>query len=193
MLVIMARRWWVVALRGALGVVFGVAALALPELTVKALTLLFGAYVLSDGLVAVLLFARGTDPSRRPRWLLLLEASAGIALGLVTFLWPAITIALLLFLIAVWAIGTGALEIAASRVLRGHRGGALLGLSGVASTVLGAVILAQPELGALALAWLVGGYAIVFGALLVAFALWLRGQHGGRSPGGIDPRSLLAS
>ena len=191
MVLVLARRWWVIALRGILGVLFGVAAISWPALTVQALVLLFGAYVLADGLVGVLLFATTGGPTRRPRWLLLLEGLAGVALGAVAFLWPAMTTTLLLYFIAAWAVLTGALEIGASALLRGHRGATLLALSGLASIALGALVFARPWVGAIAIASLVGAYALVFGGLLLALGLWLRAHRGRPWPGERDPGSPI--
>ena len=45
----LARNWWLIALRGVLGVVFGLIALLMPVATILALVLLFSAYMLVDG------------------------------------------------------------------------------------------------------------------------------------------------
>src|ERR1700738_2470263 len=50
---LLARNWWVIALRGALAILFGIIALFLPEATMLALVLLFAAYMLVDGVLAI--------------------------------------------------------------------------------------------------------------------------------------------
>ena len=50
----------------------------------------------------------------------------------------------------------------------------LLVAGGVVSVIFGVVLLAQPGAGALALIFVIGAYAIIYGILLVAFALRLR-------------------
>jgi uncharacterized membrane protein HdeD (DUF308 family) len=106
---------------------------------------------------------------------LLLQGLAGIAAGLVTFFWPGITAVALLIVIAAWAIVTGILEIAAAIRLRKEiEGEWLLGLSGFCSLVLGLLLVAWPAAGALAFVWLIGGYAIVTGILLIVVAFRLR-------------------
>src|SRR6266542_6762541 len=113
----MARNWWVLALRGLAGVIFGLLAFMWPGLTLVALVALFGAYALVDGIfavVAAIKSARGNEDW----WVVLLEGLAGIAAGLVTFFWPGITALALLYLIAAWAIVTGSFEIMAAVRLR---------------------------------------------------------------------------
>ena len=49
----LARNWWAVALRGVLGVLFGVIALVMPAATMLSLVLVFAAYMLVDGILAI--------------------------------------------------------------------------------------------------------------------------------------------
>lgn len=49
---VLARNWWLLALRGALAILFGALAILWPVQTIVVLALLFGAYMLIDGLVA---------------------------------------------------------------------------------------------------------------------------------------------
>lgn len=168
------RIWWVLALRGLIGVLFGLAAFAWPGLTLLVLVALFGAYALIDGIFA--LTTAVTSAARHQRWLaMLFEGVVGIAAGLVTFFLPGLTAITLVFVIAAWAIVTGVLEILAAVRLRGEIAGEwLLGASGVLSLVIGVIMIARPAAGALAFVWLVGAYALVSGILLLAFAVSAR-------------------
>src|SRR6266480_2657792 len=91
----LARHWWVLALRGALAVLFGVLAFLWPGIALAVLVLLFGAYALVDGIFAVIAAVQ-TRGERSHWWALLLEGVAGIVAGLLTFLWPGITAFVLL-------------------------------------------------------------------------------------------------
>ena len=178
MLDVLARNWWALALRGVVAILFGLAALVWPGLTLTALVLLFGADALVDGVFAVVA-AIARAGRERHWWALLLEGLLGIAAGVVTLAWPGITGLVLLLFIAAWAIITGVVEIvAAIRLRREIEGEFLLGLGGALSVLFGLLLIVRPGAGALAVAWLIGIYAILFGALLLALAVRLRGLRG---------------
>jgi uncharacterized membrane protein HdeD (DUF308 family) len=177
MVQVLARNWWALAVRGGVAIVFGLIALFLPGLTLAALVLLFGAYSLVDGVFGVAAAVRAAEAQHRWGWLLV-EGIAGILTGIITFLWPAITAFVLLYLIAVWALVTGVLEVVAGLHLRGHLANEwMLVLGGIASIVFGVLLILQPLAGALALAWLIGLYALVFGLLMLMLAFRIR-RHG---------------
>jgi uncharacterized membrane protein HdeD (DUF308 family) len=181
MMGVLARNWWALALRGLLAIVFGLLAFALPGPTLAALVILFGAYALVDGIFALVAAVRAAEAHER-WWLFVLEGIAGIAAGLITFAWPGITALVLLYLIAWWAIITGIFEIAAAIRLRKEITGELwLALGGAASVIFGLILLFRPGVGALAVIWLIGTYALVFGVLLVLLGFRLRG-HSGQKP-----------
>ena len=166
--------WWVLALRGLLAVLFGLAALVLPGLTLLVLVLLFGAYALVDGVIAVIVSLQERRVFAR-WWVLLVEGLTGIAAGVLTFVWPAITALVLLYLIAAWAIVTGILEIVTA--FSGRLPVAqewTLALAGILSVLLGVLLAIRPGAGLLSLVWLIGIYAIVFGVLLIVRAFQFR-------------------
>lgn len=177
----LARNWWAVFLRGAAGILFGVATFFAPQISLAVLVLVFGAYALVDGALAIVSAIRRRGTSDR-WWVLLLEGLVGVAAGLVTFLLPGITALALLALIAAWALLTGALEIAeAIRLRKVITGEWLLALGGIASIALGVLLVLFPGAGALAVVLWIGAYALFFGALLVALGLrlrsWRRSAH----------------
>ncbi len=178
MMGVLARNWWALALRGVFGVLFGLAAFAWPGLTLVVLVLLFGSYIFVDGVFALIAAVRAAEAHER-WWLLVLEGVVGVVGGLVTFLRPDITGLWLLLLIAWWAIITGVLELgAAIRLRKEMRGEWALGLGGVASVVFGLLLLFRPATAALAVVWLIGTYALVFGLLLLVLGFRLRGYVG---------------
>jgi uncharacterized membrane protein HdeD (DUF308 family) len=174
-MVLVARSWWAILIRGIAAILFGILALILPRLTLLVLVALFGAYALVDGIFAIAAAVRGFERRRGNSWWLLVEGIAGIIAGLVAFFWPGITALVLLYIIAGWAIVTGILEIVqAVEMRRVIRNEWLLILSGVASVIFGILLFLFPGAGALTVVWLIGIYAIVFGALLIGLSLWLR-------------------
>jgi uncharacterized membrane protein HdeD (DUF308 family) len=117
MLETLVRNWWAVALRGLVVVLFGILCLVWPGLSLVALMALFAAFAIVSGVLALAAGIRAA--SHRQRWGQLVgQGLVGIAAGLVTLFWPAITTLALLFVIAVWAIVNGVVEIAAAIRLR---------------------------------------------------------------------------
>jgi uncharacterized membrane protein HdeD (DUF308 family) len=171
MLQLLARRWWALALRGAIAVLFGLLTLFIPDVTLISLVLLFGLYAILDGIFDIVSAMQA--PSNH--WPLLVEGIVGIVAGIVTFMWPGITAMFLLYLIAFWAILTGVLEIVAGIRLREVMADEmLLILMGVISTLFGILIIIFPGAGALAIIIWIGAYAVVFGIILIVLAFRLR-------------------
>jgi uncharacterized membrane protein HdeD (DUF308 family) len=175
----LSRNWWLVALRGLAGILFGIITFMAPGITLAVLVILFGAYAFADGVLAIVSAVRRRGAT--DRWgNLLLEGVIGVAAGLVTLFWPGITALTLLYVIAFWALLTGVLEIAAAlRLRKVITGEWLLALGGIASIVFGVAIALFPAAGALALVLWIGAYALIFGALLLALSFRLRahGRH----------------
>lgn len=171
---VLTKNWWAVLIRGVAGIIFGILAFVMPVATLAALVLLFGAYALVDGIFNVV--AAATGRGARPWWALLLGGLVGIAAGLVTFFWPGLTAVALAYLIAIWAVVIGVLEIvAAVRLRKEIRNEWLLGLSGALAVLFGVLMIAAPGAGALAMVLFIGAYALVYGAMLVFLAFRLRG------------------
>ena len=171
---ILSRNWWKVLLRGLAAIMFGILVWLLPGISLAVLVLLFGAFVLVDGILGVWLAIDGRK-EYEDWWVLLLWGLLGIGVGVLTFMSPGVTGLALLFFIAAWAIATGVLEIvAAIRLRREIKGEWLLILGGLLSVMFGALLMAQPGVGALALIWLIGTYAVIFGIVLVILAFKTR-------------------
>jgi uncharacterized membrane protein HdeD (DUF308 family) len=189
---LMAKFWWILALRGILGILLAGLALGLVIWTntqtsdvfglfifsklvtiVASIIFLLGLYALFDGLFAVILGAQDYGDGRR--WgALILEGVFSIALGLVTLLWPANALITVLYWIAAWAIASGLLEIKQGFDLNEYRDRRpLFLLAGICSLIFGALILFSTIRG-LGLVNLIGAYAFVSGILLLIFALRLR-------------------
>lgn len=166
----LSKNWWVALLRGIFAVLFGILAFALPALTLAALVLLYGVYALADGLTA--LWVGGKARS----WWLLLSGVLGVIVGILTFIYPGITAVALLYLIAAWAIVRGIFEIiSAIRIRRIISNEWIFILGGILSIVFGGVLVANPVAGALAMVWVIGAFALVFGVLMIVLAFRLRG------------------
>jgi len=167
-------RWWALVIRGLAAIAFGVLTFFKPSISLLALVILWGAYALVDGVFAVVHSIQGARIVRGWGWLLA-GGIVSIGAGVVAFLWPGITALALLAVIAAWAVLTGIAEIATAIRLRRHlRGEWMLAASGVLSIAFGVLLAANPGSGALAVTWLIGLYAVLFGAFLVALGFRLR-------------------
>ena len=155
------------AVRGLLAVVFGVLLLAWPDITVLALAYVFAAYVVADGIG---LIVSGVGARGGRRWAYVLAGVVGVIAGLAAAFWPGVTVLVLVVWAGAWAVVTGVLEIVAA-VRREGSGRWLMALAGVLSVVAGLLILIWPGIGALALATLLGIYALAAGVSLL-WAAW---------------------
>ena len=172
----LAQNWWTLALRGLAAVIFGILAYVWPDITFTVLVLFFGAYALWDGVFA-LIGAFRTAGERR--WMLILEGLVGIAAGIVTFIWPGAATLAILTIIAAWAIVTGVFEIIAAIRLREEiEGEWLMLLSGLLSVLFGIALAIWPAAGLVAVTWMIGAYAIIFGILLIVLGFRLRNWSG---------------
>ncbi len=169
----LAKHWWLLLLRGICAILFGVLAFVWPGITLLTLVLFYGAFALVDGVLALAEAVMGGAPA--PRWWLALVGLLGIAVGILTFAWPGITALVLLLFIAGWAIATGILQIVGAIRLRKEIDNEwLLIASGALSVIFGLILVAQPGTGALALLYVIGIYAIIYGILEVWLSLRLR-------------------
>src|ERR1700730_7902913 len=171
------RNWWLFTLRGVLGIIFGCLALIFPGPTMLSLVILFSAYMLVDGVAGIISAVRAAR--RRDRWVFLVfEGLLYIAVGIGAFLLPGLTVVAFVWLIASWAIVSGALMTTAGFRLNIDHGRWWLVLGGLLSVAYGALLIITPLIGAIVLTWWLGAYAIAFGVVLVIFSFKLRSlQH----------------
>ena len=170
----LSDNWWAVALRGLAALAFGVLTLTSPGISLAALVLLFGAYAIADGVLAIVTAVRHRHTGEK-WWVVALGGIAGIAAGIITFLIPAITALALVFVIAARAIIVGVMEVAAAiRLRKVIKGEWLMALGGVASIVFGVLVALFPGIGALTVVLWIGAFSVVIGAMLIALGFRLR-------------------
>jgi uncharacterized membrane protein HdeD (DUF308 family) len=173
---VLANNWWLLALRGLAGIIFGLIALIVPGITLFALVMLFAAYMLVDGVFAIVSAMRAAR--RNERWgLIALDGLARIGTGVVAFVWPGITAVAFVLLIGAWTIVSGCLMLGAAYNLAKDYGRWWLGLAGALSIVYGVMLVLVPPAGAISLTMLLGAYSLVFGAIIIALAIKLRSRH----------------
>ena len=166
--------WWAQLLRGIAAVLFGLAALLWPGMTLLVLLVIFALYALVDGLFAIVAGIRDTGGRR---WLLLAEGVLGLLAGLVVLFWPGTTALVLVYVISAWAIFTGLLKVIMSISFRRQvENWWLMGLGGALSVIFGGILGFLPGAGLLTLVWLVGIYALILGVALIALGFLDRGH-----------------
>ena len=171
-----AASWWVLALRGLVAILFGLAALFWPGLILVVLIVLFGLYALIDGVLAVIAAFRSSGQGMR-RPLLLIEGAIGILFGLLALFWPGLTALALLYFVAFWVILSGISRIAMAIMLRREiENEWAMGLSGALSLILGIILILLPGAGLLAYTWLIGLLALALGIALIYYAFRVRRQ-----------------
>ena len=182
---VLAANWWAVAIRGVLGIIFGLIALFFPGATILSLVLVFAAYLVVDGIFAIIAAVRAAR--RHDRWgMLTFEGIINILTGAIAVLWPGLTVIAFIIIMAAWAIVTGALVLAAAFRLNIQHGRWWLLLSGAASVVFGVLLISAPLAGAVVLTWWLGAYALVFGGALLVLAFRLRSRRSrGATPAGV--------
>jgi uncharacterized membrane protein HdeD (DUF308 family) len=176
----LARRWWILAVRGAAAIIFGILTFVAPRSSLYVLVILFGIYALVDGAFDLGMAARGSTGGRR--WgSLVFEGVASMVAGFLALAWPGISALVLLLIVAVWAVVTGVSALMAAIRLRQHvEHEWMLGVSGLLSIGFGVLLFLFPGPGAIAVVLWIGAYAIVLGGLLMALAFRLRAW--GRAP-----------
>jgi len=186
---IVSRIWWSLAIRGVLAILFGIVAFFYTGQTLLALIYVFGVFAVLSGITTLVTAVRAGEAHQRWGWL----AASGIlsiAAGIVAFVWPGFTALAFVYLIAAWAIVTGGAEIAFALAMPDtlpHPW--LAGFSGLLSVVFGLLLAVWPRSGAVTLTWLLGIYAIIYGATMLYYAYRLQGlRHEARSLANLGPR-----
>lgn len=173
MVMILIGNWWALAVRGAAAVLFGIVAIVWPSMTATVLVMLFGAYALVAGIFTLVAAERAARRYGRSR-ALWIDAILDLAIAAIAFLFPNIALIAFVYVIAFWALLTGAALVFVGIGLLRHFGELLVLACGALSFLLGLILLFQPGAGVIALSWWLGIYALLFGAALLSAAFRLR-------------------
>ena len=181
------RSWWLLGLRGSVALLFGVAAVLWPAITLVTLAALFAGFALLAGAVWIFGAIQHRKADQR-WWVRLFLGGFSVCAGVAAALHPALTTVALILLMGANALVSGVLDIVvAVRVRKYMQGEWLLVLSGIVSILFGVVVLLFPTgAGALALAYVAGFHALLTGAFLLTPAVQVRSwsrTNSGRSSG----------
>jgi uncharacterized membrane protein HdeD (DUF308 family) len=177
----LSRNWWLVVLRGVLSIAFGIVIFANPLVSLQTLIIILAAWLVVDGVSNIITSIQHLSQHQHG-WFTLFEGVISVLAGIGAYFWQGLTALTLLYIIAFWAIATGVMEIIAAIQLRRVIDNEwFLGLTGLVSVIAGVLLIVFPGAGILSVLWLIGGYAVVFGVLLIALGLRLR-SHAGVAP-----------
>jgi len=171
---LLSQSWWMLTLRGILGILFGVAALMLPVLSLAVLLGLFTAYALLCG-IASIVGALRHHKTNDDWWLPFTFGVVAVGAGIIALFYPALTLLVLILLIGANALVGGVLDFAmAIRLRKTIRNEWLLILNAAVSMLFGVFVFLMPGVGALVIAWMIGIYTLLSGCLLLMLAFRLR-------------------
>lgn len=177
MIQMLARYWWILVLRGILSIIFGIIAFMYPAPTLASLILFFGVWMLVDGIFMIgnALFNHSVIND----WILeFMFGLLSLLLGAMVLSAPGITAFVVVMYAAIWFTIRGIGDIVYAIKLRKLiPNEALMILGGFLSVLVGFMILWNPASGALALLWLIAGYAVIFGFMAIALGLKLRSMR----------------
>lgn len=174
MLSTLTNNWWLLMVQGVFAILLGIAAMGYPIATAAALTVLFGAYALTDGIVTTI--AAVTNQVPKHRWLMLTLGIVSVIAGITVFAMPMTATVALFYVVAAWAIVRGLAQVfAAFQVKNEQTSKVLMGLGGAAWFAFGVFALMRPAIGFQALMATIGVLAIVAGCLGIALSFRVKG------------------
>ena len=166
----LAKKWWVLLLRGILLIIIGLLSFVSPLVWIT----FVGIYMLIDGMV-MLISGFGDQPAGQSRWPLIVVGILGLLAGLIILWNPALGGLSLTVVIAAWAIVTGILEIIAAIRLREEIDNEWwLIITGILAIIFGILVFQNVLAGILTIAFIFGIFAILAGILSIALAFRVR-------------------
>ena len=173
-----AKQMWGLGIAfGVVSILFGMLALFWPGLTVAFLILIFSVFILTWGIVGLIISiaSMGTD---KFWWLELIFSLLVIGLAVYMLRNPVATAAIFVFFIGITFLFRGVVDI-----LEGLFDGERQGSSRILSFILGAlgilagiITLVHPVSAGVAVVWIIGLYAVLYGSLLIAFSFYAQNE-----------------
>jgi uncharacterized membrane protein HdeD (DUF308 family) len=166
--------WWLVLIRGIIALAFGIATLVWPEITLLALVLLLGIFLVIDGIIEIVQAISDRRSGGSLWWIV--PGILAVAAGVITLVWPHITAVTLLYVFAFWSVIVGVLAIIAAFGMRRAKVShwAWVLIWGILLLILGIWLFIRPSHGLLGFTWLLGIWAIVVGIIEIVGAFWVR-------------------
>ena len=174
MLALIKQNWWMLALRGAVAILFGIGAFLWPALTALAFVLLLAAFAFAEGVFAFI-GAFGWGLPGGQRLLMILVGLLGLAVGVFAIGRPGVSAVIIVLWVGWWAIITGVFQaVVAIEMRKQIENEWVLVFGSLLSVLFGILLLWRPLAGVLTLTWLFGFYAIIFGTAMLGLGFRLR-------------------
>lgn len=165
-------KWWLLTLHGIAAMLFGLAALFWPGLTLEVLVYLFSAYILAVGLLTIMdsLISIG----RGQAWILtmvlgILQLGAGVYLVRN----PLVSFGIFILLIGFFFIVSAIVEVVSTLAERSlsNTSRSLRFISAALSLIVGVFVLSQPVSAGVTFVWVLGLLALINGPIAIALSL----------------------
>lgn len=171
-------QWWVLTVQGLAAILFGIAAVFWPGMTLVSFIYLFGLYLLVAGVVAMLggLFSI----NKRGTWILsVLLGVVMLGIGVYLLRHPATSFALLVLLTGSALVVWGVVEVvvALSKGSLSTTSKTLAIMAGVVAVLAGVLMFFQPAASGVAFVWVVGLFALINGPLWIALSVDVKRVH----------------
>lgn len=167
----METNWWALTLRGIVAVLFGIAAVFWPGITLVTLIYLFSAWVLVDGVIRIVTGISRIG-SHRLGFLTMVVGLFELGVGVYLLRHPGVSFATLILLIGFLLIVGGVVEVVASLTSRDSATSKTLSIIiGVITALAGILMLFQPAASGVAFVWILGLYALISGPIMIAMSL----------------------
>lgn len=169
---------WSLVVRGIVALIFGLLLVLWPGLTIATLILLFAAFAIIDGIMIIIMAM--VDRKRGPMWTSFIPLGiVGIVLGILILVWPGMTLLILIYLIAAWALISGIGQIVNAFAVKNVGGGVktLLVIVGLLTVILGVLIFIYPISTTAILIWILGFYLLIYGIFAMLTGFWLNSAN----------------
>jgi uncharacterized membrane protein HdeD (DUF308 family) len=118
---------------------------------------------------------------KRVRWALGINGAFSVAFALIILIWPGISLFALTILYGAFTAANGVVTLGMLIGGRIKENRGWLVLAGLLSLGVGVAVLVWPSIGALALLYVIGAYAIALGVITVGGAFWLPLEGGDKA------------
>ncbi len=170
------QHWVLILVRGIIAILFGVMALISVEFTLLFLVYLFGAYVLLDGIMAIIVALQERKSTRA--WLVVfLIGIVGIIVGILSFIHPGNVALVIFYFVAAWLIVAGVFSIIAA-FMRANGVEWLSVIGGILSIIVGLIFFFHPVSSILSIVWLLGLFTLIYGIIQIIKAFQVKALLG---------------